>query len=256
MKATKALQRQKSLFVSVAFFNSSSGRDCTLFKMNTREFNMIKKIIGITFRMSLVPFIILFVFNSSSAHEGYHLDQRDPVCLKVYPTNPSLFNEIVRPYVARIIGTHGIEEWKAVLLTNELHRHLGMWSIIGAKMGIQAREVLKAPFDQIEVISFCGYKPPFSCTNDGIQVSTGATLGRATISNTHLGKPQAIFIYKGKRLLLKVKPEVKAVIGKVIKELSKKYGFQSSKYFKELDKISVKYWFEWNRGKIFDEDFI
>ena len=135
----------------------------------------------------------------------------------------------------------------------DLHRHLGMWSIIGAKMGIRAREFLKAPFDQIEVISFCGFNPPFSCTNDGIQVSTGASLDRATISNTHLGQPEAIFFYKGKRLRLSVKIEVKAEIGGVIKELSDKYRFRSVKYFQELDKISVKYWLKWDRNKIFDE---
>jgi pyrimidine-specific ribonucleoside hydrolase len=159
----------------------------------------------------------------------------------------------VSPYVNRIIERHGLEEWKAVLLTNELHRHLGMWSIIGAKMGIRAREFLGAPFDQLEVISFCGYKPPFSCTNDGIQVSTGASLGRGTITNTHLGKPEAIFIYKDKRVLLRIKPEVKKEIGKVIKELSGKYGFRSPQYFRELDKISVKYWLEWDRKKLFIE---
>jgi len=31
----------------------------------------------------------------------------------------SLFNDNVRPYVRRIIEAHGLEEWKAVLLTNE-----------------------------------------------------------------------------------------------------------------------------------------
>ena len=190
------------------------------------------------------------------AHEQNKIDERKPVCLKEYPTDPSLFNENVGPYVNRIIERHGLEEWKAVLLTNELHRHLGMWSIIGAKMGIRAREILGAPFDQLEVVSFCGYKPPFSCTNDGIQVSTGASLGRGTITNTHPGKPEAIFIYKNKRILLIVKPEIKKKIGEVIKELSAKYGFQSTEYFNELNKISVKYWFKWDREKLFIESLL
>lgn len=192
---------------------------------------------------------------SSNAHEGKDLDERKPVCLKEYPTDPALFNENVRPYVSKIIERHGVEEWKAVLLTNELHRHLGMWSIVGAKMGIRAREVLGAPFDKLDVITFCGFKPPFSCTNDGIQVSTGASLGRATISNTHLGEPEAIFIYQGKRLLLRVKPKIKKEIGKVVKELSKRHGFQSPTYFEKLDKVSVTYWLEWDRKAIFDELF-
>ena len=213
---------------------------------------MKEKRLSIILVSGLITIFILSLFNMSSAHEA-HIDQREPVCLKEYPTNPSLFKEYVRPYVKKIIEKHGLEEWKAVLLTNELHRHLGMWSIIGAKMGIRAREVLKARFDQIDVISFCGFKPPFSCTNDGIQVSTGASLGRATITNTHLGQPEAIFIHKGKRLLLRVKPEVKKEIGKVIKKFSEQYGFRSQKYFQELDKISVTYWYEWDRDKIFDE---
>ena len=128
-----------------------------------------------------------------------------------------------------------------------------MWSIVGAKMGIRARELLGAHFDQLEVVSFCGYKPPFSCTNDGIQVSTGASLGRGTITNTHLGKPEAIFVCGNKRVLLRVKPEVKKQIGKEIKRLSKMYGFQSPKYFEELDKVSVKYWLKWDRKDIFLE---
>jgi len=188
-----------------------------------------------------------------SAHEQTKLDERKPVCLKAYPTDPAQFNEFVGPYVTEIINRHGLEEWKAVLLTNELHRHLGMWSIIGAKMGMRAREVLGAPFDELEVISLSGYKPPFSCISDGLQVSTGASLGRATITNTHLGQPEAIFIYKGQRLRLSVKPEVKAQAGKVIKALSQKYGFQSPQYFHELDRVSVTYWLEWDRKAIFVE---
>jgi pyrimidine-specific ribonucleoside hydrolase len=201
----------------------------------------------VLFSFLLLPYVY--------AHEEKDLYERKPVCLKEYPTDPVLFNENVRPYVSKIIERHGMEEWKAVLLTNELHRHLGMWSIIGAKMGIRAREVLAAPFDELEVITFCGFQPPFSCTNDGIQVSTGASLGRATISNTHLGEPEALFIYYDKRLLLRVKSQVKKEIGKVIKELSKQHGFQSPTYFEELDKVSVRYWLEWDRKAIFEEFF-
>ena len=50
-----------------------------------------------------------------------------------------------------------------------------------------------------------------------------------------------------------VKPEVKKEVKKVIKALSKQYGFQSSEYFKALDKVSVKYWAEWDRDKMFIE---
>lgn len=214
---------------------------------------MMEKIFKKALTLGLILFVPVCLVSKVGAHEETGLYERIPVCLKAYPTDPAQFNELVRPYVTQIIQRHGLEEWKAVLLTNELHRHLGMWSIIGAKMGVRAREVLGAPFDQLEVISFSGYRPPFSCISDGLQVSTGASLGRATITNTHLGKPEAIFIHKEKRLRLRVKPEVKAQVGKVIKALSKKYGFRSHIYFHELDKISVKYWLEWDRKEIFEE---
>ena len=137
----------------------------------------------------------IFLFYTTSwtatafAHDAQGYDSRQPVCLKAYPTDPALFNETLGPFVKQIIERHGLEEWKATLLTNEMHRHLGLWSIIGAKMGVRAREILNAPFDHLEVISFAGYQPPFSCLNDGIQISTGSSLGRGTISNTLVGKP-------------------------------------------------------------------
>jgi pyrimidine-specific ribonucleoside hydrolase len=214
---------------------------------------MIRKQPVMALILGFITFLSLSSLSKVGAHEETRLYERNPVCLKEYPTDPAQFNEVVRPYVTQIIQRHGLEEWKAVLLTNELHRHLGIWSIVGAKMGMRAREILGAPFDELDVVSFSGYKPPFSCMSDGLQVSTGASLGRANITNTHLGQPVALFLYKSKRLRLSVKPEVRAQVGKVIKELSKRYGFRSHQYFHELDKFSVKYWLEWDRNKIFEE---
>ena len=206
---------------------------------------MFKTAICLVSTLCLAPFV--------GAHVHSEIEPRPPVCLKEFPTDPSQFNELVRPYVKEIIERHGLEEWKATLLTNELHRHLGLWSIIGAKMGIRAREILGAPADAIDVVSFAGYKPPWSCINDGLQVSTGSSLARGTISVAHLGKPVAIFVYKQRQVTLKVKPEIVKTVRRVIKELSGKYGFQSKRYFHELNKISVQYWLEWDRKKLFEE---
>ena len=109
---------------------------------------MFKTAICLVSTLCLAPFV--------GAHVHSEIEPRPPVCLKEFPTDPSQFNDLVRPYVKKIIGRHGLEEWKATLLTNELHRHLGLWSIIGAKMGIRAREILGAPADAIDVVSFAG----------------------------------------------------------------------------------------------------
>ncbi len=183
-----------------------------------------------------------------------HLVEREVVVLGDFPTNPLLFKPDVKPFVKKIIEKYGMEEWKACVLTNELHRHLGIYSIIGAKMGIRAREILEAPLDSLEVISFAGSKPPLSCLNDGLQVSTGASLGRGTIKiSTSKTQPAAEFIYKDQKLTLRVKDEILQQIKKDIQIALKKYGCLGPEYFAYIRKLSVRYWYELDRVKIFDQ---
>jgi hypothetical protein len=81
------------------------------------------------------------------------MDARTSVVLSSFPSDPRMMREDVSPIVREIIARHGEEEWKACLLTNERHRHPGIYSLVGAKMGIRAREILDAPFDTLSVIS-------------------------------------------------------------------------------------------------------
>jgi formylmethanofuran dehydrogenase subunit E len=49
-------------------------------------------------------------------------------------------------------------------------------------MGVIARSMLKAQNDDdLTVIMFVNPRPPISCTVDGVQVSSGCTLGKGTI---------------------------------------------------------------------------
>jgi len=87
----------------------------------------------------------LLSYDAKGAHNTYlkllgfaadsHILSRHLVLLKEIPSDPILFREDIEPFVKKIIEKHGLEEWKAALLTNEFHRHLGIYSIIGAKMG-------------------------------------------------------------------------------------------------------------------------
>ena len=184
----------------------------------------------------------------------FHLSHRHSVVLKAFPDAPLLFKEDVRPHVENIIEKYGLEEWKACLLTNEFHRHLGIYSLIGAKMGIRAREILEAPFDKLRVVSFAGNGPPLSCMNDGLQVSTGASLGRGAIrvSNDN-PRPAASFLYRDKRLTLSLKPAwVEKIMGD-IKKATRDYGGWNSEYFAHLRKLSIRYWLDFNREDIFEE---
>jgi pyrimidine-specific ribonucleoside hydrolase len=184
----------------------------------------------------------------------FHLSARHSVVLKAFPDEPALFKNDISPQVRKIIGKYGLEEWKACFLTNELHGHLGIYSLIGAKMGIRAREILEAPFDTLEVISLAGNSPPLSCMNDGLQVSTGASLGRGAIKISD-GSPQpaGIFIYKNEKLTLRIKKELLNRIRTDIKAALKEHGGLNAEYFAHIRKLSIDYWVELDRREIFDE---
>ena len=184
----------------------------------------------------------------------YHLSPRTLVIFQDIPRNPSFFREDVQPIVNRVIDLYGIEEWKACLLTNEFHRHLGIYSIVGAKMGVRAREIFEAPFDALEVISNAGSNPPTSCMNDGLQVSTGASLGRGTIKVLEgEPSPSAVFIFNDLRLTLTLKKDVWEKVKKNIRALVEKHGGMNKAYFKDVRELSILYWVNLNRNEIFDE---
>lgn len=185
------------------------------------------------------------------------LGGRTPVVLKSYPDQPSLFQEDLRPLVPRIIALHGLEEWQTTVLTNELHRHLGIYSILGAKMGIRARELLSASLDELSVESAAGLSPPLSCFNDGLQTATGASLGRGNIRVAEAFKPaaEALFVKGNQRLRLRLKPEIRDRIRADIQRTIQQYGDLTPEYFKEVRRLSLQYWAEMNRGEIFESQF-
>ena len=183
-----------------------------------------------------------------------HLEDRKTVVLRAIPVDPSLFQEDIRPFVEKIIHRFGLEEWKATVLTNEFHRHLGTYSIIGAKMGIRAREILGAPFDTLTVISQAGNAPPLSCLNDGLQMSTGASLGRGGIKmNAEGTSPSAIFSFDRRRITLTLKEEIVRKIEADIGQAIRMFGNLTPAYFNQVRKASIRYWLELDRARIFNE---
>jgi len=182
----------------------------------------------------------------------------DAVVFRWIPVDPVLFRDDVAPIAAEIVRRHGLEEWRAAVIANELHRHLGIYSIIGVKMGIRARELLNATLDDLEVRSLASSEPPLSCMNDGLQASTGASLGRGSISIDPSGDPSgksagAIFMKEGKRLKMTVKDSVIAGIREDIRRAVAEHGDLTPAYFAEVRRLSLLYWLEMDRGDIFVE---
>lgn len=64
----------------------------------------------------------------------------------------------------------------------KMHGHRGPWLVLGYRAGLRALEILK-PEDEHDLTCKvrCPLKKPYTCSIDGIQVSTGCTLGKMSI---------------------------------------------------------------------------
>ncbi|HUK81461.1 MAG TPA: nucleoside hydrolase [Verrucomicrobiae bacterium] len=201
----------------------------------------------------------LVAWNSDGARAAYlellrTLPARDTVVMEHFPFAPVDLRADVRPFAPQIVSRYGREEWKAVLLTSELHRHLGTYSILGAKMGIRARELLGASLDDLSVESFAGLQPPLSCFNDGLQVATGASLGRGTIrvATNGAARCEAVFRHGQQQLRLRVKPDVADRLAEEIAALVRQYGGLTPGYFDSVRQQSLRHWQELDRSQIFE----
>lgn len=176
------------------------------------------------------------------------------VALAGFPTDPSLYKYDVRAMMEETIRKFGLDEWKACVLTDEIHGHLGIYSIVGAKMGIRAREYFHACTDKLHVVTYGGSNPPKSCLNDGLQASTGATIGQGmiTVAAVDEALPQADFSYQGKTIRIRLKEEYKHQIENDINRGIVKYGLLNAGYWKMVRSQALDYWKNWDRNLIFE----
>jgi pyrimidine-specific ribonucleoside hydrolase len=184
---------------------------------------------------------------------GAYISEHNVVFNK-FPVQREMFDYDIRPIIDTAIIRFGYDEWKANVMTDEFHGHLGVFSVVGAKMGIKARELFGVGPDMLEVTTYAGTKPPYSCLNDGIQVSTGATLGMGTIhlAKNSKTKPSAVFTYNNRSVRISLKKEYLEQVDADINEGIAKFGLMDDGYWKLIRHNALKYWVEWDRNKIFD----
>ena len=95
----------------------------------------------------------------------------------------------------------------------EFHGHLGPFLVLGIRMGLLAlKDLGSSGHKDVEALVRTGTTPPISCLVDGIQISTGCTMGKGNIATEDLGRAEATFYADGKSLTLKVKDKVIAEI--------------------------------------------
>lgn len=171
-----------------------------------------------------------------------------------FPADPALYAADVAPLVDAALRRHGASEWRAAVLTNELHGHLGIYATIGVKMGIRAREYFAIGVDDLFVTSFAGEQPPVSCLNDGLQVGTGATVGHGLLAVAKTGppRPEALFRFKDTTIRLRLRPEVAARIRDDVALGVARFGPDSEAYWQYIRTLALRYWLELDRHAIFE----
>jgi pyrimidine-specific ribonucleoside hydrolase len=171
-------------------------------------------------------------------------------------TDSSLFTGDVRQMAGSVIERYGPEEWRAVVLTTELHGHLGVYSLIGAKMGVRALELLSVPAGDVRVASAAGHEPPLSCLNDGLQVATGATLGQGTITIiSGETAPAAVFTSGSRHLRLELRGTIAEQIGGTLRQLVQRCGGLTPEYWAQVRQLAIQYWRDLDRREAFDESW-
>ncbi|NVM52724.1 MAG: formylmethanofuran dehydrogenase subunit E [Candidatus Helarchaeota archaeon] len=96
----------------------------------------------------------------------------------------------------------------------EFHGHLGPYLIVGMKMGEFSNELLgketgagKGHFHKKAVVK-TGTTPPLSCIIDGIQFTSGCTLGKGNIEVLNQQKPEVTFTAEEKQVTLRLKIKI------------------------------------------------
>jgi pyrimidine-specific ribonucleoside hydrolase len=155
---------------------------------------------------------------------------------------------------AAIVAKNGEVEWFVELLTSELHDHLGAYSVLGAKMGLRAAELLNAPPHAMKVTSYTAAEPPVSCLNDGVLVATGSTPGRGLFTHAPegAGSTKVRFAYNGRGILLSVKAEYREKIVAEIARLERQYGLTRHEYWDGVRQVALDIWENWHRRDLFE----
>jgi len=91
----------------------------------------------------------------------------------------------------------------------EFHGHLGPFLVLGIRMGLLALKDLNSPgYEGIEALVKTGDTPSLSCLLDGVQISTGCTMGKGNIATVPLGLAEADFSTDEKKVTIRAREEI------------------------------------------------
>jgi formylmethanofuran dehydrogenase subunit E len=104
---------------------------------------------------------------------------------------------------------------EALKLMERFHGHLGPYVAIGYRMGALARDRLGQ--GKMRCVFQSKIQPPVSCAVDGIQLSSGCTMGKGSITAEDKGLVAAEFTMGAKKVRVLLKDRIR---GRVDREMS------------------------------------
>jgi formylmethanofuran dehydrogenase subunit E len=118
------------------------------------------------------------------------------------------------------------------------HGHLGAFLVLGLKAGLLANETLGKHHFETSVVVETQPFPPCSCFADGIQVTTGCTMGKGNI-RLERGDQLIVIFTKGDH---KLRLQLRAEVLKELKGISSKE--ESEQFALNLVKVPVRELFD------------
>jgi formylmethanofuran dehydrogenase subunit E len=124
----------------------------------------------------------------------------------------------------------------------QFHGHPGVFIAIGVRMGLLALKYLnsKGYFD-LDTIIQTRQKPPYQCLLDGIQISTGSTIGKGNL-NIQYSDDEIFGIFKtesDKEIKIVVLPEFLEQIKKQIKDMDRFKMHNVAKQVLQMDEKEI-----------------
>jgi len=110
------------------------------------------------------------------------------------------------------------------------HGHLGVYVTIGLRMGAIGKRQF-GHHKGLRAIVGSASQPPMLCVVDGVQFSSGCTLGKGNIVVEPAQEPQVTFEKEGRRLRIGLKPGWRE---RIDREMSKEDEVEQSLFYFEM----------------------
>jgi formylmethanofuran dehydrogenase subunit E len=115
------------------------------------------------------------------------------------------------------------------------HGHLGVYVTLGLRMGAIGKRRF-GHYKGLKASVRSQPDPPMRCVLDGIQFSSGCTMGKGNIALEPAPEPEVTFEKEGQRLRVALRPGWRA---RIDREMSKEKEIEQSRYYYEIPEDEV-----------------